>query len=495
MEGAFGVLLISIVLYAFTLLVHRFIEGSWVVVRLPDTWFYASWLIGLTILTLPIFKYSESFNGITATYLIAVLSVFSLGGIAAAFWGKEVASSWAKNKRRIEPVKIERYSVGLLYFLLVIGVIGTTLLTINSVLSGTLSLSERFDSSNFSALRAEHMLAQESRIGPLYGPAGVMSAFGSLAIAYIYFLKGSRDVCVLKSRWLDRLSTIVLLLNFVAGFIAFGSRTFSVFGLVVAFCGFSEGRWAIGERLIVRRLSIREFIAIAGATVAVLVALWISATVFLQYRVQNQDPMRVMYTTHRAVLHPFSSEIVRDDKALEYFMLSLSYLSTPIPTLVFYLDLPENRQPGPFLGEYEFPALWRWGRRLTFNVDPLSWENARLDLFKPLGDIGFGTNVFATMARDLMADFTKIGALIFLGFLGFISQRVYDKQRNMPTMRRAGLLIYIRMLLAASGFFSFLFQPQFHWPLYLSIVLACFPGLFLGDKINKRNPVGVGLQN
>jgi hypothetical protein len=153
-------------------------------------------------------------------------------------------------------------------------------------------------------------------------------------------------------------------------------------------------------------------------------------------------------------------------------MLSLSYLTTPIPTLTFYLDLPEARQPGPFFGEYNFPALWRWGRRLTFTGDRFGWERARYDIFKPLGDIGFGMNVWSTMVRDLIADFGKYGALVFIALLNLLAQRVFDQQRRSPAAHQAGLLVYLRLLMVFSGLVSMLFMAQIHWPLYFAVFYA-----------------------
>lgn len=475
MDGAFWVLLLALLIFGTSLLMHRFIEGSWSIARLPLTWFYASWLIGLALLSLPFFKYFESFSSETAAYLSAILLSFSVGSIAAAFQARRSVNSRVVSSERSDTAQ-QNVSTRLLHWLLVLGLIGTSLVLANAVLGGNLSLSDRLDSSNFAAVRADAMNAVESRIGPLFGPATLMSAIGGLGVAYVFYLRGARSSVLLNSTRLFRLSLLVLTVNLLTGVVGFGSRMFAIFGILVAFFGFMEGRWSIGERLIVKRLKAKDFFLISVTSIVTLAVLWVATTIFLEERVQRQDPQTLLFRTHRAALAPLTYELTRDDKAFQYFMLSLSYLSTPIPTLTFYLDLPESRQPGPFYGEYNFPAIWRWGRRFTFTADAYSWEKARFEIFRPLGDIGFGTNVWSSMARDIIADFGKTGALIFIASIGYFSQRVFDSQRYSPTMRRAGLLVYIRLVLAFAGLVSMLFMAQVYWPLYLAIFMASVSG-------------------
>jgi len=477
MVGATWVLLAALMLFATSLLMHGFIDGRWAFARLPITWFYASWLIGLLLLAMPLFRYFEAFSAETAGYLLAVLAAFSAGSVIAAFWARRSSRPARQTGASGVPTPGADVSSTLLVTLLVLGVVGTSLLMVNTVLGGNLSLSDRLDSANFAAVRSQTMSSEISAIGPLFGPATLMSSIGSLGVAFVFYLRGARAAgSAARSKWLRRLALFVLVINMLVGFVGFGSRMFAIFGVLVAFFAFMEGRWSIGERLIAKRLTFKGFFVILLSAIVTLVALWVAATIFLEKRVQRQDPQTLLYRTHRASFSPLVYDLTRNDRPTQYFMLSLSYLTTPIPTLTFYLDLPESRQPGPFYGEYDFPAVWRWGRRLTFSGDPYSWEKARYDIFKPLGDIGFGTNVWSTLVRDLMADFGKSGALAFLAVLGFFVQRVFDLQRQAPSARRAGLLVYLRLLLVFAGLISMLFMTQIYWPLYLAAVLAILGG-------------------
>lgn len=483
MAGSFWVLLVALLLFATTLLMHRFIDGRWSFARLPVTWFYASWVLGLLLLTLPLFQYFEQFSGETGGYLLGVLCAFSVGAITAGFAGRRAARQWAQRGVSARPPsEPPEVPVRLLIVLLAAGAIGTSLVMTNALLGGGLSLVERLDTENFAAVREAAFTPTRSQIGLLFGPANLMAAIGGLGVAYALFLYGSRQHRYRYARAIFPLALVLVAVNVFVGFVGFGSRMFAVFGILVAFFGFAEGRWSIGERLITKRPSLRGVSVIFISTTATLAALWVAGTYFLEQRVQRQDPLQLMYRTHRATVTPLLYDLTREDKTLQYFVLSVSYLSTPIPTLTFYLDLPESRQPGPFFGEYNFPAIWRWGRRLVFSGDPFSWERARYYIFKPLGDIGFGMNVWSTMVRDLIADFTRWGALLFLAAMGYFAQRVYDRQREAPTVQRAGLLVYLRLLLAFGGLISMLFMAQIYWPLYLAMLLAFTAGR------NKRRP-------
>lgn len=494
MEGSFWVLLVALVLFTTTLLVHRVIDNSWAIIRLPLTWFYSSWLLGLLLLSMPLFRYSESFSGETGAYVIAILLAASTGSVAAAFWARQ-NNKIVRTRIAVNSAPAVNISSRFLSILLILGAIGTGFVLLNAVLGGSVSFLGRFDAENSATIRREHLFEARNNIGIIFGPAYLISSIGSLGVAYVFFLKGARFKGEYASQWLFFLALVVLLTNLLVGIIGLGSRMFSVFAIVVAFVAFLEGRWSIGLPLIARRLAPKEATFIVAFAVAAAAGLWVTATVFVESRLQQQDPRAALYRTHRANLDPLAYQFTRDNPTSQYFMLSLSYATTPIPTLVYYLDLPESRQPGPFFGEYNFPAIWRWGRRLTFQPDPYAWDRARYDIFKPLGDIGFGMNVWSTLVRDLVADFGKMGAILFLVLVSFTAQRVFDNHRMQPTMRRAGFLVYVRLIFVFSGLVSMLFMTQIYWPLYLSALMMVAVPKTKGKSVGAgppRQAAGIG---
>lgn len=468
MTGSVLMLISALLVYATSLVTYRFVRGQWTILSQPVTWFYLSWLVGLAMLSLPLFEYYESFSVESGAYVLAVLLVFSLGTVIATLVGPRTHRSPESNVGRLA----DNPPMRLIGLLLLAGIGGTIMLIANAILSGGLSVGERLDLGNAAAVRLDHMDGGDSRIGLLYGPANMASSLGGLGLAMAMYVVGAR---ITRARRPLVIGIGILLgLNAIGALFAFGSRMFAVFAVVVAFLGFVQGRWSIGERVLVSRMGLRGYLLVGMAAMLTLVALWFSSTYFLEKRVAETSPTALLYRTHRALLSPEAHEISYRNKPLQYLLFSMSYATTPVATLTYYLDLPENRMPGPYYGEYNFPAIARWIRRFTFSGNPFSWELARYEIFKPLADISFGTNVWSTIVRDLIADFGKIGALIFVMALGYFSQRLTDTQATNPSVKRGVTLVYVQLILLFSGFISLFFMPQIHWPLYAAIVLLAF---------------------
>lgn len=450
-----------------TLLIKRAVTRDEPRLRSPVVWFFSFWLLGTVLLLAPLFHYYEEFEFGPTAVMIGFLVSYCVGDLTASF-AHETAlrrkSHTDGRHRAINAEAVHRY----LFWGIWAGVIGTALLVANSLLMGGMDLSARLDLSNAQAVRSMHMSGEESKIGPLYGPATAASGIGGVATALIMFLRGYRDVR------LDRLGNfglwIWVVMTVFFGMIVTGSRMAAIFGLAIALLGFCEGRWAAGRALVTRAQLMRFWKFLLAAPVA-LVVLWFLSTYFLEKRVGGQDPERILYTTHRAVLNNDTRNLVGKNPSTKYFLLSMSYFATPIPTLEYYLELPEGRQPGPLYGEYDFPTIARWIRRVTFTADPIAWDLARMEVFRPLGDIGFGTNVWATLPRDLMADFGRPGAAIFLAFLGFVAQRCYLTQRQRPSMAIGAFSVYVRIVVLFSGLVSVLYLPIIQWGLIITSFL------------------------
>lgn len=471
MSGAFVLLILVLVLYSTSLLVIRFAEGELAILKQPITWFYASWILGLVILALPFYEYQERATGEVIAYICGALGSFSFGAIAATFIGKfgvtRVPSTAVEegNSVFLEAGRL-RF---LMQVLLILGLVGTLLLIANTILSGSLSVAERLNSDNAAQIRTDFMNQGESRIGLLHGPATLFSGLGGLGVALVVYFLG-RDKNSIDKR-LRVLMYGVFAVNFLGSYVAFGSRMFAIFALIVAFLSYCFGCWASNKKVFVYKLTARRTIYIGFSGFALLALMWLSATYFLEKRVGGQSPTTLLYKTHRATFSKPLYEVIRNDQASQYLAFSASYFSTPIATLAFYLDLPADRYPGPFFGQYNFPPIARWIRRAAFIPDPLFWDAARFEIFRPLGDINFGTNVWATALRDIIADFGKIGSLIFVAFVGACAQYLVGKQRQKPTAVRSAFLVFLSIFIIFSGFVSTLFMPQVHWPLYVAFAL------------------------
>lgn len=469
MNNASLVLIAMLLLCAVFSLAGRLIVGAQASWRAPLGWFYSFWLLGTLLLALPIFHYSEEFSPGGFGYLMAVLTAYSIGDMVASFIHASRVrrvDHRVEKKRVIERARLER----VLFVVIVLATLGIFLLIANSVLGSGLGIGDRLNLENAKMVRAAQMSGDESHIGPLFGPATLISAMGGVAVSFVMFVQGYGNG-KLSARVRFAAYTWIGVWAF-AGMIMFGSRMSALFAIMLPLFGYSEGRWAAGRRF--------QWGAVAGRTwklllVApfVLALMWFSATYFLEKRVGGQDAERLLFSTHRAYLTADAHAAVSDSTTTKYFLLSLSYFSTPLPTLEFYLDLPDSRAPGPLWGEYDFPAVARWIRRFTFNDDPTAWDEARLEVFRPLSDFGYGTNVWATLARDLVADFGRLGAVLSFMLLGYMAQSLYLRQSRDVAPQAAILSVYLRIIVIFSGLVSVIYLPIIQWGL-LAAILAQF---------------------
>jgi hypothetical protein len=468
MHGATITLIFVTLLYVTNIAAMRLITGRTETLREPATWFYLSWIFGLILLALPLFSYYETIELGTLFYITCLMFSFTSGTIAISIWQK----TWAQKHKAVTTSPNENQNKIIKIFL-IIGISGTTALILNAIASGSLSVSERFDLSNAAAVRADHMQEHANKIGPLYGPANFASSVGALGLIYIYYLIGRREKTVTKL--LRVLAYVLLFINIIGATFAFGSRMFAVFSLMMAWFGHLHGRWSVGDKIISFKFETKKYLGWFIGISVILGFVWVSSTYFLESRVAGQDAGSLLFRTHRANFSDEAWGVIKNDKSMQYMLFTASYATTPVATLSYYLELPDSRQPGPFYGEYNFPPLGRWIRRLTFTGDPESWDKARYEIFKPLIDINFGGNVWATFPRDLIADFGKIGALIFLFMMGALSQGLHNSQNMSPSHTKVAVLVYLRIIFLFGGYVSILYLPAIHWPLYVSIVLLLLP--------------------
>jgi hypothetical protein len=468
MNGAgFVGLLLSLELGVF-FLISRLVIGREANLSSPLVWFFGFWVFGAFLLALPLFTYAEEFSFQGGLVLFSLVSAYCIGDLAAGF--ASVAKRRARAVKTVPFRAIHRANFERTLSILVwLGVIGTSLLIVDSILTSGLNLSSHLDLSNAKAVRDSHMNGEVSRIGPLHGVSTALWGMGGAIVALVMYFRGLGSTAIsFGLRWGCR---AWLLLAVFSGLIVSGSRMEAIFALCVAGFGYLEGRRASGKAVI-RVNFFKRFGKWLLLAPFILVALWFLTTYFLEKRVGGQDAERLMYTTHRATLNNDLRNFIGRNPSAKYFILSVSYFSTPLPTYEYYVDLPDARAPGPFWGEYDFPTVARWIRRFTLNYDPIAWELARMEIFRPLGDIGFGTNVWATLARDIIADFGKLGAVVFFGFLGYLAASLHLTQRRAPSPRAAVFAVYVKLVVVFSGLVSVLYLPIIQWGLISALVLA-----------------------
>jgi hypothetical protein len=465
MDGALLVLFFVCAQLLLTLAILRFAPRAGPVQREPVFWFYSVWVLSLVLLALPVYKYPEKFTTFSGLYLCGFLGAYSVGVILRACFVPD-PKSWVEVDHKD--------SDGLEMLTLICGVVGTLLLCANSYLGSGLSLSERIFSGTAQIIREQYLLQTENKIGPLLTFSNPMAALGVIGLSIFSYKKGngapSRGQLVIALVVLYVSAQLVFSIFFVS------ARFHALYlGLVVLF----------SYRLGVSRIKTKSSIfAISGRRILVVSALsfllagvgWHMSTGYVGERVGDVGPDKVLENTHRAVFDPIVHEVVADSDDAKYFLFTLSYITTPIPTLVYYLNLPESQMPGPFYGEYNFPFFARIVRRLTGNNNPISWEQARVEIFQPLAARRNGTNVWPTMARDVISDFGYIGALMFCAFFGYASQGVHRKASLTGRAEAVSLDVLLKIVGMFSGLISILILPNIHWAIYVAVLLNVFAG-------------------
>jgi hypothetical protein len=468
MNGAPLILCILSIQLLLTLTILRVATGKWDVWRQPTTWLYSTWIIGLILLSFPIYSYQEEFTYWSGSYMCLALLAFPLGAVTATFAKpRKTLPTWSVSR----PDSTKR----LLFWLLAGGIIGGLLASLNSYLSGGLSLSDRLDSQNAQLIRTLHMEGEESRIGPLFGPANTAYALGGIGLIIYFALKGASNKIEFKPSSLTKLAVIGFIsVSTLYSVIFAGGRITIVINILLSTIAYSSARWALGEKAFNIKSSPIMQIVILLLTIFTGTMLWLSSTTFLEKRTAKAEPEVLLYRTHRAKFSPEIQNLTTYSKSAGYAIFTLSYLSTPIPTLVFYSDLPGNRLPGPLWGQYSFPVLARYITRAVGTYDPNDWTESRVAVFGPLQDINFGTNVWATLIRDLLVDFGFLGSVIFMAVLGFIAQTLYINEKQNATIGDITLLTLLRLLLLFSGLNSLLYMSQYYWPLHFAAAYLYF---------------------
>lgn len=472
MKGA-GILLALLLLqYGFTALMLRVASGRWSILSQPITWLYSCWFLGLALLALPLYRYEESVTMVSGGLMLATLLAFSLGTVLLEFIDKKRSLETTTPKRKLPSYFIPG--------LLGLGVAGGALLILNAYLTGGLTLTERLDGSNAALIREAFMNSSESRIGPLFGPASTAYnlGFGALIIYAAY--AGSIGWKAAKEQRLVFLASAAFVLTSSVFSIFFaGGRITIVLLILMASLAYYGGhkirqRSAVHTEITPARRKYQKILISAITATLLSTGLWYSSTSFLENRTASAEPESLLFSTHRARFSEETEQIAFKSKDIGYALFTLSYISTPIPTYLYYLDLPKTRRVEPQWGQYSFPVIARYALRITGQFTPLYWDNARAEAFRPLADMNLGANVWATLNRDLLVDFGKVGTFVFMFALGVICQYIFKRERESSNTKWTPISALLKLLLLFSGLTSLLYMNQFAWPLYLCIAVLWY---------------------
>jgi hypothetical protein len=153
----------------------------------PITWFYSTWILGLLLLSLPIYIYPESPSTSTVIYLCLMLTSFATGVLICEF---SFNPQSRLSKRESAPT--ERTPLNATIFL-ILGCAGTALLLVNSYLSGELSIADRLGPDAAQMIRDQFLGEAANKIGPLYGLANPFASVGVIGLTVHAFRHSLRQ--------------------------------------------------------------------------------------------------------------------------------------------------------------------------------------------------------------------------------------------------------------------------------------------------------------
>lgn len=424
-----------------------------------QTWFALTWVVGAILLALPIYLYPEQFTESALIYVIAIHTCFAAGGTAALVF--PIARRGVSDRPLVLTKK-------LLLILLLLGIFGQTVKTMDSYLSSSFGFFERLDVSNLKVLKEEYVDPTRA------------SAFGNVAIQMSLVFTGAGQVALIafafgyfrrqpwarSSRLLRNLAFVFV---FSMGFSAWfgdGSRLGLVMAALMVCLPLYMRTSSSHEPPRVKKPLTPRKLLIFGAVVSGVLFL---SVVFLGGRIGGVDAFLVLKYTHRATIDPVTMDLVGDDAVLRALVLQASYLTTGLPTLSYYLGFP-NWPFTPGFGAMNFgPAFILFGR--FFGYESAQIQQTYIHMGAPLVDAGYYANIWATMTRELLVDFGSAGALAFYFFLGFLANRLRMNYVVNGTIEVGVLWTLVRIQLIWSGLHSLMYHQYFGYALLVAVAL------------------------
>jgi len=429
-------------------------------------WFVPLWILQMILLILPLFEYFNEITLETAAYIIAG-HLCVAGGVVLAM----------KSRQRAGDTIDFSQIAGSRRFFIVIAVIGIGFqcgLSLDRLLASGFSVFDRLNSEVYSELREMQFTSQITGhriafLGKLIAPATILSPLCHVAVVYFAFCWGRGE------RWARSLTFETLLFFGAALLVLFenlvliGGRLPVAFLIFAGVAGASLGA-AFRPGMKRRRTTARKILI----AIPILIGLSIVSATLQQFRGNNANPVEQMAVVAAASVSPELRPIAISNQFIGFYLLQLTYLSSSTEVLNFYLNLPNRQMPGPFYGAYSFNVPYQYLMRFAPGFDRDFWIKTRLKLFLPLEQQGRLGNVWPSLFRDLIGDFGRWGALLFLFGFGWVAQRICDVYAERPTPLKAVLVAYIRLIALASGVLSLFYMPFISWILILVSVMLFF---------------------
>lgn len=460
-------------LSGFLFLLFRLRAGT---VLNPAAIYCAGWFFQFLLLALPIFNFLETPDFMSFIFLILIVIAVPLGVYIA-----DITKIRKKNITNSVNLPIARREWLLYKWCALLGILGQVAIIVDIQVTSTMSLSERFLNVTIADVRGENFeRLNDSVAGPLAQLESVLSPLSwlTLILAIYFYIREKQyfeDAKLNITNKIARRIKITIFLAFVNFFLIvinsvfiFGGRINIIFAILMAI--FSYAIIKLNRNYQPKKISLKfkKYLIIFLITIGIIAG----ALSMGSARQQSENVEYLLYAGHRATFAPEIRNTVIGNQGLGYFLLALSYFTVPVPTLLIYLKLPEH--PGPYFGQYSFPLIARLVYRITGDNDSQAWIKIRREIFSPLESRGYFGNVWPTIARDLIADFTHFGAIIFLVLLGFFSQLVWRSAKLGKSSSSVSLYALLILILAFSPFVNIIYISIIHVLLFQILAIKIF---------------------
>lgn len=459
-------------LWFVTVAVQSALRSGSTVFMCPYSWFVPSWIIQYTLLLFPFFAYDAPITLATAGYVVGAHTAFCAGVVLALFSFRQSYRSRARRSRThpgTDPAYIAQASgsTKVLSLLFLIGILAQLTVSAGTMVGSGLSVAERMNADSFASAREANFGGNVNALGPFVGPFTIMSCFLYVAIPYCAFCWGC------GVRWAQKGRPFWLLMMFSAALVSLdyivlvGGRInviFIMLGIVVPY--------SLGKRLSGRHRR-TPFSRTKKACIAALILLaTIPSAAFQQFRGGRDEPLEQLHIAHWTRVAPAFEEAAKSDPFTAYYFVQLSYLTSSTNMLQYYLELPSEAMPGPYHGSLSFNAVYRNTARFFPSFDPEFFSVMREELWQPLTKSRHLGNVWATLLRDLIADWGFYGSIMALFCVGWFMQTLTDSIHKRPSPAKAVLLTYLRITAIFSCFLNVVYLSGVQWGLLISLTMV-----------------------
>ena len=389
----------------------------------PMTLLSSVWIIGYLVCALPIFTFRESISMEATLYVMSAHTIFFLGTLLGSLLSRESGAAPGSPSSVHNNPDESQLSYRLLLIIGLVGLVGLASVFIDGLLTSSIGLGQRIDGSALNAVRTE-----------TFARAAGLEAQGPLVRLNQFVAAGFLFVGLLLNQRLDRFAswkrTILVGIGLLSGTMIMLNQLLIRSGrmdIVVLFL-FMAFAISISPQS-VARASLSQFIGRYRLIVAMLFlpllfgALYYLGVVFAKGRSGGVSPLFSLYASHRLGLTDLAESMVSGSPLLQTAMLTLSYVVAPLTTHSFYFGLSDARFSELFWGQYNFQYLTSFVMRYSgFGSDWKFFWAIRDVVWEPLRFLGYGTNVWATLLRDLAIDFGWGGTLFCMFLIGVFTK-------------------------------------------------------------------------